>query len=159
MTTHKARRFTLALVLPLLLLAVGCDSTEGTLMSAESPEASSGAFTIRSAEGAFKAFGIINDNGTATETLSSDEPLYKLRSLTGTKVLDGGKGTITIEYYLSLYATKYNTVTANGGFWIVSGSGDYAGLQGDGEIKLEVERNTPPAALTQVIEGEAQFAQ
>ena len=167
MTTRKARRFTLALLLP-LLLAVGCDSTEGTLMSAESPEAPSGAFTIRFAQdvvspttskGSFKAFGFIDDNGGATETLSSAEPLYKLTSLTGTKVLDGEKGTITIEYYLSLYATDHNTVMANGGFRIVSGSGDYAGMQGDGEINLEVERNTPPAALTQVIEGRAQYMQ
>ena len=168
MTTNTTRCLTLALVLPLLLLAVGCDSGGGALMQVNVPEPDAGAFTIRSAqdavspttsEGSFKAFGFIDDNGAVTDVLSSAEPLYTLTSLTGTKVLDGGKGTITIEYYLNLSPTTQNTIRANGGFSIVSGSGVYAGLEGNGEIKLEVERNTPPAVLTQVIEGRAQYVQ
>ena len=77
MTTNTTRCLRLVLVLPLLLLAVGCDSGGGALMQVNVPEESpSGAFTIRFAqdavspttsEGSFKAFGFIDDNGSATE--------------------------------------------------------------------------------------------
>ena len=165
MTTNKARRLIPALVLPLLLVAVGCDSG---IVDPISLEAASGAFTIRSeqvavnsatSEGTFEASGVIDDHGAFKEVLASAEPLYRLTSLTGRKTLEGKKGTIMIEYYLSLNPTNQNTITANGGFRIVEGNGAYGGLEGDGKINLEVERNTPPAALTRVLEGQARYPQ
>ena len=49
MTTHKARRLISALVLPLLMLAVGCDSGNG-MVDSEVPEATPEAFTINSSQ-------------------------------------------------------------------------------------------------------------
>ena len=69
------------------------------------------------------------------------------------------EGTITIEFYVGLSPTNQNTISAIGGFQIVEGSGAYASLQGGGEIVVEVGRNAPPTALTQVLEGQAWFAQ
>ena len=167
MTTHKSHRLISALVLPLLLLAVGCDSGNG-MVDSDVPEASPEAFTINSSqvavspttsEGTFKVFGAIDDHGASKEVLDSAEPLHMLTSLYGKKTLEGEKGTITIEFYVGLSPTNQNTIRANGGFRIVEGSGAYASLQGSGEINLEVERNTPPAALTRVLEGRAWYAQ
>ncbi len=167
MTTNKARRHTLALILPLLLLAVGCDS-QSAMVDPDPTDISAKAFMITStqvavspttSEGTFQAFGLIDDHGVSKEVLASAEPLYEMTSLHGKKTLEGQKGTLTIEYYLSLSPTTQNTIRANGGFGIVEGSGAYANLQGGGEIHLEVERNTPPAVLTRVLEGEARYVQ
>ena len=170
MTTNKARRHPLALLL-ILLLAVGCDSqsamvdTDPTVVSAE---ASAEAFMIRSArsavspatsEGTFKVFGAIDDQGAYTEVLASAEPLHKLTSLYGKKILKGQKGTITIEFYVGLSATDQNTLAAKGGFSIVEGTGAYTGLQGGGEIDLRLARNASAAAITEVLEGEARYGQ
>ena len=69
MTTNKARRHTLALILPLLLLAVGCDSQSG-MVDPDPTDVSAGAFMITSSqvavsattsEGTFEAFGLIDE--------------------------------------------------------------------------------------------------
>ena len=171
MTTNKARRHTLALLLPLLLLAVGCDSQSGMVdpdPTAVSTEASAAAFMIRSArsavspatsEGTFKMSGAIDDQGAYTEVLASAEPLHKLTSLYGKKILEGQKGTLTIEFYVGLSATDQNTLAAQGGFSIVVGTGAYRGLQGGGEIDMRLARNASAAAITEVLEGEARYAQ
>ncbi len=103
MTTNKARRHTLALLLPFLLLAVGCDSQSAmvdTDPKVVSAEASTAAFMIRSSqvavspttsEGTFKGFGAIDDNGASKEVLDSAEPLHQLTSLYGKKILEGQK--------------------------------------------------------------------
>ena len=167
MTTNKARRHTLALLLPLLLLAVGCDSQSG-MVDPEPTDVSAATFMIRSArgavspatsEGTFKMSGAIDDQGAYTEVLDSSEPLHKLTSLYGKKILEGQKGTITIEFYVGLSATDQNTLAATGGFSIVEGTGAYRGLQGGGEIDLELARNASAAAITEVLEGEARYAQ
>ena len=166
MTTYKTRRLALALLLPLLLLAMGCDSGNG--MVDPDPPDPAGAFMIRSdrvavspttLEGTFEASGYINDHGTYTEVLSSPEPLHRLPSLHGKKTLQSEKGTITIEFYVGLNATDHNTIRAVGGFHIAEGSGAYARLQGDGEIDLELDENASPAMLTSVLEGKAQYGQ
>ncbi len=73
MTTNKARRHTLALLLPFLLLAVGCDS-QSAMVDQDPTVVSAEAFMIRSSqvavspttsEGTFKAFGTIEDNGAS----------------------------------------------------------------------------------------------
>lgn len=165
MTTNTARRLTSALVLPLLLLAVGCDRG---VVDPDVPEARSGAFTINSSqdavnattsEGTFKASGVIDDRGIYEESLNAAEPLHRLPSLHGIKTLEGTHGTIMIEFYVSLSATSQNTLKANGGFGIVEGSGAYADLQGGGQIDLEIERNATPATITQILEGRAWYAQ
>lgn len=166
MTTHKSRRLISMLALPLLLLAVGCDS--GNALVDPDAQETPDAFKIQSVmvtessntvEGTFEASGFVDDRGTYEERLSATEPLHQLPSLHGTKTLQGEKGTITIEFYVGLSPTNQNTIKANGGFSIVEGSGAYASLQGGGEIHLEVERNAPPATLTQVLEGIAQYGQ
>ncbi len=171
MTTNKARRHTLALLLPLLLLAVGCDSQSAMVdpdPTVVSAEASTEAFMIRSArvavnpttsEGSFIVFGAIDDHGAYTEVLASAQPLHELTSLSGKKVLEGQKGTITIEFYVGLSNTDQNMLAARGGFSIVEGTGAYRGLQGGGEIDLELARNASAAAITEVLEGEARYAQ
>ena len=171
MTTNKARRHTLALLLPFLLLAVGCDSQSAMVdpdPTVVSAEASTEAFMIRSArgavspttsEGTFKMSGAIEDQGAYTEVLDSSEPLHKLTSLYGKKILEGQKGTLTIEFYVGLSATDQNTLAAQGGFSIVEGTGAYTGLQGGGEIDLRLARNASAAAITEVLEGEARYGQ
>ena len=168
MTTNKARRHTLAMLL-ILLLAVGCDSQSGMVDPDPDPTAVSEAtFMIRSArsavspatsEGTFKGFGAIDDHGAYTEVLASAEPLHKLTSLYGKKILEGQKGTLTIEFYVGLSATDQNTLAARCGFSIVEGTGAYTGLQGGGEIDLRLARNASAAAITEVLEGEARYAQ
>ena len=166
MTTNKARRHTLALLL-ILLLAVGCDS-QSAMVDPDPTVVSAEAFMIRSSqvavssttsEGTFKMSGAIDDQGAYTEVLASAEPLHKLTSLYGKKILEGQKGTITIEFYVGLSATDQNTLAARGGFSIVEGTGAYRGLQGGGEIDLELARNASAAAITEVLEGEARYAQ
>ncbi len=171
MTTNKARRHTLALLLPFLLLAVGCDSQSAMVdpdPKVVSAEASAEAFMIRSSqvavspttsEGTFKGFGAIDDNGASKEVLDSAEPLHKLTSLYGKKILEGQKGTITIEFFVGLSPTDQNMLAAKGGFSIVEGTGAYTGLQGGGEIDLELARNASAEAITEVLEGEARYAQ
>ncbi len=179
MTTNKARRLISALTLPLLLLAVGCDSGNGMVDSglpeatSDVPEATPEAFTINSSqvavspttsEGTFKGFGAIDDHGASKEVLDSAEPLHKLTSLSGKKILEGQKGTITIEFHVRLSPTSptnhyVNIIAANGGFGIVEGTGAYTGLQGGGEIDLRLARNASAAAITEVLEGEARYAQ
>ncbi len=170
MTTNKARRHPLALLL-ILLFAVGCDSQSAMVdpdPTVVSAEASAAAFMIRSArgavspatsEGTFKMSGAIDDQGAYTEVLASAEPLHKLTSLYGKKILEGQKGTLTIEFYVGLSATDQNTLAATGGFSIVEGTGAYTGLQGGGEIDLRLARNASAAAITEVLEGEARYAQ
>ena len=170
MTTNKARRHPLALLL-ILLFAVGCDSQSGMVdpdPTAVSTEASAAAFMIRSArsavspttlEGTFEASGYINDHGAYTEVLNSVEPLHMLTSLYGKKTLKGTQGTIEIEFYVGLNDTGHNTIQAKGGFHIVGGSGAYARLQGDGEIDLELDEDASPADLTDFLEGKARYAQ
>ena len=167
MTTNKARRPVIAWILPLLLLAVGCDSQSGLVDQAPT-EASAEAFMIRSSQvamspttwvGTFKVFGTIDDTGASKEVLASAEPLHKLTSLYGKKTLEGQKGTIMIEFYVGLSATDQNMLAAKGGFTIVESSGAYAGLQGGGKIDLELTRNASAAAITEVLEGEARYGQ
>ena len=167
MTTDKARRYTLALLLPLLLLAVGCDSQSG-MVDPEPTAVSVETFMIRSSqiavspttsEGMFEAFGTIDDYGASQKVLASAEPLHKLTSLYGKKILEGQKGTITIEFYVGLSNMDQNMLTARGGFSIVEGTGVYMGLQGGGEIDLRLARNASAAAITEVLEGEARYAQ
>ena len=167
MTTNKARRHTLALLLPFLLLAVGCDSQSG-MVDPDPTVVSEATFMIRSSqvavspttsEGTFKGFGAIDDQGASKEVLASAEPLYKLTSLYGKKILEGQKGTITIEFYVGLSNMDQNMLTAKGGFSIVEGTGAYTGLQGGGEIDMRLARNASAAAITEVLEGEARYAQ
>ncbi len=167
MTTNKARRHTLALLLPLLLLAVGCDSQSGmvdpnpTVVSAEAfmIRSARGAVSPATSEGTFKMSGAIDDQGAYTEVLDSAEPLHKLTSLYGKKILEGQKGTLTIEFYVGLSNMDQNTLTAKGGFNIVEGTGVYTGLQGGGEIDLRLARDASAAAIAEVLEGEARYAQ
>ena len=166
MTTNKARRYTLALLL-ILLLAVGCDS-QSAMVDPDPTVVSAEAFMIRSSqvavspttsEGTFKGFGAIDDNGAYTEVLNSAEPLHMLTSLHGKKTLKGTQGTIEIEFYVDLDDTGHNTIQAKGSFHIVGGSGAYARLQGEGEIDLELDEDASPADLTDFLEGKARYAQ
>ena len=167
MTTDKARRYMLALILPLLLLAVGCNS-QSVMVDPEPTEVSTEAFMIRSAqvavnpttlEGTFEVFGAIDDHGASQEVLTSAEPLYKLTGLSGQKILEGQQGTITIKFFVGLSATDQNTLAATGGFSIVEGTGAYTGLRGSGKIDSELDRNASAAALTEILEGEAWYVQ
>ena len=167
MTTNKARRHTLALLLPFLLLAVGCDSQSAmvdpdpTVVSAETfmIRSARGAVSPATSEGTFKMSGAIDDQGAYTEVLDSAEPLRMLTSLHGKKTLKGTQGTIEIEFYVSLNDTGHNTIQAKGGFHIVGGSGAYARLEGDGQIDLELDQDASPADLTDFLEGKARYAQ
>lgn len=167
MTTHNARRPMIVWILPLLLLAVGCDSQSGMVDPAPT-SGSAEAFTIRSSqiamspttwEGTFKVFGSIDDTGASREVFASAEPLHALTSLYGRKTLKGRRGTITIEFYVGLSATDQDLLAAKGGFSIVESSGAYAALQGGGEIDLELSRNASAMAITEVLEGEAWYGQ
>lgn len=172
MTTHSVRRLILTSFLPLLLLATGCDSgiVDPDPPAAQEPVLQDQAFMIRStsasvavsptvSEGTFKAFGLIDDDGTYTEVRASAEPLHSLAglSLSGRKTLEGERGTIKIQFYVTFSDPVDNTIHAVGSFAIVEGSGTYAGLQGGGEIDRELAADATAAELTEVLEGEARY--
>ena len=89
--------------------------------------------------------------------LDAPESLHLRGSIHGVKTLVGEKGTITIEFYASLRRVDAITLQASGGFQVVKGSGAYAGLQGNGEIDLEVAANASPGEITKVLEGIAEY--
>ena len=163
MNTNNAYCPIFTLILPLLLLTVGC----GT-MDPEVPEESSGAFSISfnlfatsptTLEGTFLAFGAIDDRGACVEVLASAESISELSNLEGKKTLQGSKGDIEIEFYIRLNSTAQNSIQATGRFKIVKGTGVYARLRGEGEIDIEVDRDVSSATLTKTFEGRAWYGQ
>ena len=159
----KLINLTMVFVLPFLLLAMGCDRGDVALVETD---ASAETFMIRfervavsptTVAGTFKASGYIDDYGSFTEDPVPEQPLHKLPSLYGKKILKSARGTIEIEFYVGLSPTPQNTIKANGGFRIVEGSGAYASLQGSGEIDLEFDRYASPAEVTNLLEGEAWY--
>ena len=151
MTTFKARRLTLALVLPLLLLAVGCDSQ--TVIE-------SGPFTIRfdqpvtvenTASGVFEASGMIEDAGRFEEDVTwigpSDARPWAIAK-SGFKTLSSEKGTIKIEFYFEL--PPYADPELNR-FTIIEGTGHYTDLEGEGKVDLLA------AEKTEVYKGTARY--
>lgn len=156
------RHFSVSLLLS-LLGAIGCDNR-----LAPTPAPEDDQFTITSSqvavsattmEGTFEARGAIVDQGTLQEALNSTEPLKQRRSIYGVKTLVGARGTIVIEFYVRLSTASLNTVNVLGRFRIREGHGAYEGLQGSGDIDLELSVDASPGEITRVLEGMAVFAQ
>jgi hypothetical protein len=88
--------------------------------------------------GTFVAAGAVNDAGSVTATFSvvpSSHPGVGL--LTGTHVLTGSSGTITVETRAKVIPFPPPTpprALATGKWRVVSGTGSYAGLRGGGKI-------------------------
>lgn len=170
MQTNHAPRLGAAWLLPLLILATGCDSGAGALTGSETeppPPGVSEAFTIRTSkvavsetvmEGTFEASGIIDDKGTVREVLESPEPLNQRTSIHGETTLVSATGSITINFYAGLSRVDANTLRAIGGFYIVEGSGAYGGLQGSGKIDRVLAANAAQDEITSVLEGVIEVA-
>lgn len=161
MTIKNAFRLLPALLLLFPFLSTGCDRVVEPELE---PEAGQFIITSRQVpvsettlEGTFEAQGAIGDRGTVQEVLDSTEPLHERGSIYGVKTLVGTKGTITIEFYASLKNVNQTSLQASGGFRIVRGTEAYEGLQGNGEIDLEIPADASPGAITRVLEGEAVY--
>ena len=168
MTRTYTRPMLSALFLLPLLLLTACDSGLSALPEAEPMARGRGDFTIASKavavsethfEGTFKASGMLDDQGRVREEFDSAAPLHQRPSVHGLKRLESEKGTLLIEFYAGLSATKHNTVIAKGGFTIAEGTGVYRGLKGGGEINAELPLYATAAALTNVLVGEAWYAE
>lgn len=163
-TTLATRRLSVIL-LPILFL-VACDSTTGAISDPDPDVLGSGSFTIESSEkavsatvfeGTFESSGMLKDQGTVQQVLSSPEPLRLRPSIFGHKTLVSEDGVIEIMFYTGLIPIDENTLRAFGGFSIVGGEGAYEHLRGGGKIDVEVPANASAAEVTRVLEGVARF--
>jgi len=168
MNTTPIRRLAQILLVPFVLLAVGCDSGGASLVEVAPEDDASSTFTIFSApesgktlpaEGTFKAIGMVDDVGTYSDDVSSPERLADVASVHGFKTLQGTKGMIRIEFYAGIQHTAGDTLRATGGFSIVEGNGTYAGLQGGGQIDVRLTKRATVGALTIALSGVARYAQ
>lgn len=168
MKSIHVQRLFLMLLLPLVLLAVGC--TGDSVVDPE-PEnrPTSTAFTITSRlnapgaalalqstgmAGRFEAFGFIEDQGLVQDFLNTSTS-----SLHGVRTLEGAKGALSIEYYAGLNPLGQDSMHAYGGFELVGTSGAYANLKGGGVIDQKIASSTPLDKITRVLSGEAYSVQ
>ncbi len=177
MISLHARHSIAAVILPLVLFSVGCDAGAGIVVdkldktTSESTTATgfttANGFTITSTQiaesstlltGTFEAIGSIQDEGDVDDVLDSPAPPHLRSSISGLKTLSSEKGTIEIQFYAGLTASGPNTNRAYGGFTILSGSGAYEGLEGSGEIDMEVAANASPGEIASVLTGNARYA-
>lgn len=160
-TIHTVRLLPVLLLLPVW---VGCDSATGvtTRVTTERPEVRAGTFKIESQqyqvnsttmEGTFEATGSIGDQGSMREAVDLSIPLHRRGSIHGMKTLTGKNGTMTIRYYVSLSRTEGSKLRAHGGFRILSGTGAYEELSGQGQINTEIDNDASLADVTRVLEG------
>lgn len=156
-TIHTVRLLPVLLLLPVW---VGCDSATG--VTTAPPEVRAGTFKIESQqyqvngttlEGTFEATGSIGDQGSIREVVDLSIPLDRRSSIYGMKTLTGKNGTMTIRYYVGLNRTEGSKIRANGSFKILSGTGAYEELSGQGKINTEIDNDASLADVTRVLEG------
>jgi hypothetical protein len=108
-----------------------------------------------SAAGTFWTEGLITDSGTdfgdASETFFIDEDTIR-----GVKTLIGEHGTIVLKFQAQLTWTATGGI-ANGRFTILSGTGDYKKLHGQGTTVAILGLTAIPPVLTAVYDGQAHF--
>lgn len=87
-----------------------------------------------SATGFFSTSGLFSDAGPASE-------VFKIAGTTihGVKTLNGAEGTITLKFQAQMTWTSSTTGFAEGRFVIISGTGAYEKLHGDGQTYAEID--------------------
>lgn len=149
MKTKRAYRLMTALVLPLLFLAVGCDSGGG-LVDDVNPEAEwfrVDCFTpVSTTQMVFEATGAVTDEGI----LEGDPLPENAGSDTWSRyrMLHGKKGVIVLR--LDAHSVAYGARVAEGTFTILEGSDAYAGLQGQGDFHATFSEEV---GLVEIFEG------
>lgn len=108
-----------------------------------------------SAAGTFWTEGLFADSGMdigdASETFFIDED-----TIHGVKTLIGDNGTILLKFQARLTWTETGGV-ANGQFTILSGTGVYEKLHGQGSTVAILDMTAIPPTLTATYEGQAHF--
>ncbi len=87
------------------------------------------------------------------EEVDLSTPLHRRSSIYGMKTLTGKNGTITLQYYVGLSRIEGSKLRAYGGFTILSGTGAYEELRGQGQINTEIDNDASVADVTRVLEG------
>jgi len=83
-----------------------------------------------SADGTFTITGEFSDSGRVTETYKLDGP-----TVDGVKTINGSKGTIMLHFLGNIAPTEDSAVMHVTGTWdLLSGTGEYAGITGQGTI-------------------------
>jgi hypothetical protein len=104
-----------------------------------------------SAAGTFTAVGAFSDSGEYVEDFS----LRPSGTIQGTKTLTSQRGTMTLRSVAKLVFTGPTTAVAEGRWVIVSGTGDFSRLHGQGSVTVSVDFATGTAVA--IHEGEAHF--
>lgn len=106
-----------------------------------------------SAAGIFKASGLFDDFGAASEVLR-----FADGTVHGVKTLVGQAGTITINFQAQMTWTSETTSIAKGRFIIVSATGAYKKLHGIGETYAELDLAAyPNPNIVATYTGKAHF--
>jgi hypothetical protein len=106
--------------------------------------------------GTFVAAGSVNDSGTVAVTFSIQQHGAHKGLLTGTHVLTGSNGTITVQTRAWVRPYPPPTpprVLVEGQWRVVSGTGAYAGLHGHGKVFATGDFTT--GEITIIRRGEA----
>ncbi len=143
MTTYKAHCLIAALVFPLFLLLVGCDSVTAVDPSqapVAQPDAEGFEIVLQESTSGltFEASGEIEDVGdVAGSTAPTKDP--ETPAWSGRLLLLGQQGSFTIEYKGHQDSDDASVLT--GDFLLVAGTEAYAGLFGEGNIKVRLNTN------------------
>lgn len=92
--------------------------------------------------GTFQAAGAVKDSGASNVSGLKLEPFGKRAKarLSGTQTFTGERGTIVTEFKGVAHDVSQRHQYGKGRFRIVSGTGDYAGLEGKGRFLIVVDR-------------------
>jgi hypothetical protein len=128
-----------------LALAPASPATKGQAVAIKS-HIQTGPFT-----GTWKATGAIADAGTLNESnVNFVAPRLSLK-----RVFTGARGTITIHIQSTLTSVVGHTGTFTGHWVVVSGTGAYANLHGQGLRAATINNNT--GIVTETLTGKVQF--
>jgi hypothetical protein len=155
-TRHTSLRLLLAVLLPALFIAAGCDSNDAvegyepvSTATMEQSEFRIDCFMEDGEPGpVFEATGAINDEGTVSGeslpwSLNGDGPL----DWSGVRTFHGQAGNLTL--FIEAQADNHGSNLARGDFVLVSASEEYSDLQAEGDFELLIEQG----AIAEVFEG------
>lgn len=111
-----------------------------------------------SAAGPFTLYydGAEIDSGWATETFFQAGGL-NMGTVHGIKTLDGADGTFTIRFDAQSVPVAPGQFLASGRWVIVSGTGAYANLYGEGQVSTTLDVATVPPSLHAEYSGQGHF--
>ena len=147
MKTERTHRLAVMLVVPLLLLAVGCDSGGGVAPPAETAWFKADCFRPEgTTQMVFKAIGSIEDEGTVTGNPMPENAGEA--SWVVYRTLQGEQG--DIDLFVEAHSVTTGSRVAEGHFTITGGTGAYAGHKGQGEFRATY---SDKEGLVEIFEG------